>query len=217
VIIHPIPAKPASSEDTAFSAMDRLPIPETAGTWVVVKAKDSAPRIAFVRDLSPPRWRDRSADRKYRTPPSRGISVVWQASGDIWIGVRGERDITGGLWHSRDGGESWNKVRDFFSITSLYVLSESSGRKETLLVAEQRFRRVEGSEFVNGETRLMKQVSDHDWSAASAPAHGSNSEIEICGTPDDGKLYVRVDSQIHRQTSRSLYRTLLESMQSSQQ
>jgi hypothetical protein len=209
VFIQPIERGKVSEQELKWAAVDRLPVPETAGALVVVYEDGSSPRVSEVSDLAPPLWKDRTADRR-RTSPARGISVVWQANGEIWLGVPGEREIAGGLWHSPDSGKSWQRVDGFFNVTSLHLRVAPGGGKETLMVAEQSFKRLSGTEFVQGSSRVMERASDGTWIGSAAPPHGAGSDIEICGTIPDGTLYVRVDNQLYKQRSRALYRSVID-------
>jgi hypothetical protein len=163
-----------------------------------------------VTDLSPPRWRDRTADRQRRTSPAHGISVVWQQNGEIWLGVRGERGIAGGLWHSSDTGQSWQRVPDFFSVSSLDLRVAPDGGQERVMVAEQSFKRLHETELSPGPSRVVERAADGTWTRISALPYREDSEIEICGTLLDGTLYVRVDQQIYQQRSRPLYRVVVD-------
>ena len=206
VFIQPI-RRDRSLQDLEFQARDRLPIPETNGTVIVVHEDGGPTWLRTVADFSPPLWSERTADRRL-TSPSRSMSVVWQDSGDIWIGAPGERDIAGGLWHSPDGGRSWTRIDGFFSVTSLDIRRTADGN-DTLMVAEQSFKRLNDTAFVAGSSRLVERRSDGTWVPSDAPPYGTNSEIEICGTLADETLYVRVDNQIYRQGTRSVYASIV--------
>jgi len=209
VFILPIARGEPDEQELRWAAMDRLPIPETDGTLLVVHENGSSPRVSTVSDLSPPLWRDRTADKPSRTSPARGMSVVWQQNGEIWIGVPGERGIAGGLWHSSDAGESWQRVDGFFSVTSIDLRVARNG-EETVMVAEEHFKRVSGTEFIEGSSRVVQRAPDGNWTRSDAPPYGPNSEVEICGTLPDGTRHVRVDKQIYRQSSRPLYRFVVD-------
>ena len=210
VFIQPIARGEANEQDLRWAAMDRLPVPETSGALVVVHENGSSPRVSAVSDLSPPLWKERTADNQRRTSPARGMSLVWQKNGEIWIGVPGERGIAGGLWHSSDSGKSWQKVDGFFSVTSLDLRAAPYGGKETLMVAEQSFKRLSGTEFIQGSSRVVERASDGTWIRSDAPPYGADSDIEICGTLPDGTPYVRVDNQVYQQRSRPLYRSVID-------
>jgi hypothetical protein len=186
---------------------DGLPEPETNGSWVVTH-DGSGPKTMKVVDLSPPLWNDPIANEQ-NFPPVRAISIAWQGNNEIWIGVRGERKAPGGLWHSPDGGGSWNKIDEFVSVTSLGLVG-STGGKETLLVAEDNFKRLHTRSNVPGSARIMERADGDRWTPVSALPYGSDSEIEICGTLPNGMLYVRVDGTIYQKSSRSLLRSVLE-------
>jgi hypothetical protein len=214
VFIVPIARGEPGEQELRWAAMDRLPIPETHGTLVVVHENGSPPRVSIVSDLSPPPWKDRTADNQRRTSPARGMSVVWQQNGEIWIGVPGERGIAGGLWHSPDVGESWQRIDGFFSVTSIGLRVARNG-EETVMVAEENFKRVSGTEFIEGSSRVIERAPDGKWTRSDAPPYGPNSEVEICGTLPDGTLQVRVDKQIYQQSSRPLYQLVVEVIGSS--
>jgi hypothetical protein len=212
LLIQPIARAQPTAEELKWAAMDRLPIAETAGSIVVVYEQGSAPQASNVTDLSPMRWRERTPDNKRRTSPARGISVLWQDSGELWIGVPGEGEITGGLWHSSDRGSTWRRVDGFFNVTSLSLRPASGRGSETVLVAEQSFKRLHGTEFVQGSSRLVERNSDGAWIPSAAPPFDAASEIEICGDTPNGTLYVRVNNQVYERQSRPLYRAMMEAM-----
>lgn len=214
VFILPIARGKPDDQELRWAAMDRLPIPETDGTLVVVHENGSSPTVSTVSDLSPPLWRDRTADNQRRTSPARGMSVVWQQNGEIWIGVPGERGIAGGLWHSPNAGESWQRVDGFFSVTSIDLRGAQNG-EETVMVAEENFKRVSGTEFVEGSSRVVERAPDDKWTRSDAPPYGTDSQVEICGTLPNGTLHMRVDKQIYRQSSRPLYRLVVDVIGSS--
>jgi hypothetical protein len=197
-------------QDVRYAAIDRVPTPETTGTFIVVREKGSQPRVSSNSHLSPPRWRERTADTQLRTSPARGMSVVWQRNGEIWIGVPGERDNAGGLWHSPDAGKMWQRIEGFFNVTSIDLRLAPNGGGETVVVAEQSFKRLRDTEFYPGSSRVEERTSDGKWIPSDAPPHGSDSEIEICGTLPDGTLHVRVDRQVYQQRSRPLYRWVID-------
>lgn len=209
VFILPFARGEPDEQKLRWAAMDRLPIPETHGTLVVVKENGRLPKVKTVSDLSPPLWKNRTADNQRRTSPARGISVVWQKNGAIWIGVPGERGIAGGLWHSPDAGNRWQRVDGFFSVTSIDLRVARNG-EETVMVAEEHFKRVSGTEFIEGSSRVVERARDGTWIRSDAPPYGPDSEVEICGTLPDGTRHVRVDNQIYRQSSRPLYRLVLD-------
>ena len=136
--------------------------------------------------------------------------MAWLNNGEIWIGVPGEREIPGGLWHSADAGKSWEQVDDFVNVTSIDSRMAANGEKETVMVAEQSFKRLRGTEFIQGASRVQEQVPDGSWIPSEAPPHGTDSEIEICGNLDDGRLHVRVDKQIYQQGTRPLLRSVIK-------
>jgi hypothetical protein len=206
VYIQPAPRGEASVHELEFQARDRLPIAETDGSVVVVHQDGRPPKASKVDDLSPPIWRDPPGNQQ-RPSPARALSVIWQDEGDIWIGAAGERDSAGGLWHSADGGGSWQKIDGFISVTSLELRPAPGGGSGTLVVAEQSFKRLDGTQFGNGSSRVVERAPDGTWVAAAAPPFGSDSEIEMCGTVADGTRYVRVDGQILREDTRPLYRS----------
>jgi hypothetical protein len=208
VLIQPFGAP--EDQDLKHAAIDNLPISETTGAVIVVYEKNTPPRISTVNGFAPPRWRERTADRKRRMSPSRGISVAWLNNGEIWIGVPGEREIPGGLWHSADAGKSWKQVDDFVNVTSIDSRMAANGEKETVMVAEQSFKRLRGTEFIQGKSRVQEQVPDGSWMPSEAPPHGTDSEIEICGNLADGRLHVRVDKQIYQQGTRPLFRSVIK-------
>ncbi len=211
VFIQPFINKP-SRQDVEGSLIDRLPIFETLGSLVVVDEEGSPPRENVVNDLSPPRWRDITADNCRRKSLAHGMSVVWQQNGEIWIGVRGECEIRGGLWHSPDNGASWQRDSSFFSVTSIDVRSAQNKEDEKIIVAEQSFRRLRGTEFIDVPSRVMERASDGTWTQSEAPPHGTNSEIEICGTLPNGTFYIRVDGQIYQQSSKLLYSWVIDKL-----
>ena len=49
-----------------------------------------------------------------------------------------------------------------------------------------------------------------DWRSFEGPAHGANSEIELCGFLPDGTLVVRVDEFVYSNARRSTLRRLLD-------
>ena len=104
---------------------------------------------------------------------------------------------------------SWTKIHEFVSVTSLDLAASIDG-KETLLVAEDNFERLHTSSNVPGSARIMERADGDHWIPASAPPHGSDSEIEICGTMPDGALYIRVGGAIYQNRTRSLLRSVLE-------
>ncbi|HEU5283640.1 MAG TPA: hypothetical protein VFU53_07495 [Burkholderiales bacterium] len=181
----------------------RLPMPETDGSVVIVHQPGSAPRVTTVSHLSPPLWQPWTPDKR-RTPPARAISVAWQDDGQIWIGVAGEREMAGGLWHSADAGQSWQRVDGFSSITSI----ELRNAGKTVVVAEQGIRQPRGTQLVSERTRMEERTPNGAWTEIDAPPHDNDSEIEICGTIPDGALYVRVGEQLYRQASLPLYRSV---------
>jgi hypothetical protein len=215
VLIQPIAREEASKEESKWAAMDRLPIPETAGTIVVVHENGNPPRLSRLSDLSPPRWRDRTADRKRQTSPARGMSVIWQNNGEIWLGIPGEGEISGGLWHSPDTGVTWRRIDGFFNVTSVGVRAASRGGRETVLVAEQSFKRLQGTEFIRGSSRLVERAADGSWIPSAAPPFDADSEIEICGETSAGTLYVRVNNQVYARRSRPLFATVVEALKPS--
>ena len=113
------------------------------------------------------------------------------------------------MWHSPDGGSSWTKIDEFVSVTSLGLAASIDG-KETLLVAEDNYKRLHTRSNVPGSARIMERADGDHWIPASAPPHGSDSEIEICGTMPDGVLYIRVDGAIYQKSTRSLFRSVIE-------
>jgi len=78
------------------------------------------------------------------------------------------------------------------------------------MVAEEKFRRVSGTEFVEGSSRVVERAPDGKWIQSDAPPYGTDSEIEICGALLDGTLEVRVDKQIYQQSSRPLFQLVLD-------
>lgn len=202
-------------QEVQYAAIDRIPTPETTGTFIVVHQRGGQPRVSINTHLSPPRWRERTANNQRLASPARGMSVLWQQNGEIWIGVPGERDNAGGLWHSPDAGKTWQRIERFFSVTSMDLRLASNGREETVVVAEQSFRKPRDTEFRQGSSRIEERMSDGKWIPSDAPPHGSDSEIEICGTLPDGTLHVRVDRQVYQQRSQSLYRRVLDVFRSS--
>ncbi len=197
-------------QDVRHAVVDRVPTPETTGTFIVVHEKGSQLRVSIDSHLSPPRWRERTADRQRRTSPARGMSVVWQRNGEIWIGVPGERDNAGGLWHSPDAGKTWKRIEGFFNVTSINLRLAPNGEEETIIVAEQSFKRLRDTEFFPGSSRVEERTSDGKWIPSDAPPHGSDSEIEICGTLPDGTLHMRVDRRVYQRHSRPLYRWVID-------
>lgn len=197
-------------QDIRHAAIDRMPTPETTGTFIVVYEKGNQPRVSMNRHLSPPRWQERTADKQRRTFPARGMSVAWQRNGEIWIGVPGERDNAGGLWHSPDAGKTWQRVERFRNVTSIDLRRAPNGGDETVVVAEQSFKRLRDAEFSPGSSRVEERTSDGKWISSDAPPHGSDSEIEICGTLPDGTLHVRVDRRVYQQHNRPLYRWVID-------
>jgi len=209
VFILPMAHGEPDQQELQWAAMDRLPIPETDGSVVVVQQPGSPPRVRTVSDLSPPRWQALTEDKR-RTSPARAISVAWQQNGEIWIGVAGERGLPGGLWHSPDGGESWQHVEGFSSVTSIELRAARDGGKQTVMIAEQGIRKPHGTQLVSERTRVVERTPDGGWAEIDAPPHDTDSEIEICGTVRNGALYVRVGEQLYRQASRPLYRSVAE-------
>lgn len=212
--VYILPFGEASEQDIRHAAIDRLPIPESTGTLIVVHENGGRPRASSNSHLSPPRWRDRTADNR-RTSPARGMSVVWQQSGEIWIGVPGEGENAGGLWHSPDAGNTWQRIEGFFSVTSIDLRLAPNGREETVVVAKQSFKRLRGTEFSQGSSEVVERTSDGNWIPSDAPPHATDSEIEICGMLPDGTLHVRVDRQVYQQRSRPLYRWVIDVVRSS--
>jgi hypothetical protein len=206
VFIQPI-ALP-EPDPNAPPVSSKLSEPETGGALVATGRKDSTPTLTKVESLSPPLWKERISNTQ-KSSPASAISVVWQGNDEIWIGVTGERKAPGGLWHSPDGGGSWEKVKDFVSVTSLDLVTSPDG-KETLLVAEDNFMHLVNTSNVPGSARVMERADDDRWVPADAPPHGSDSKIEICGTLPDGSLTIRVDGRIYQKSSRSLLRSVLE-------
>jgi hypothetical protein len=192
----------------AASAVDRMAPPESNGSFIVIYKVGAKPKLKRVTSLSPPAWKKFTAD-KQETSPARAISVIWQSNDEIWIGVAGERGVPGGLWHSSDGGGDWKIVDGFTSVTSLDLAASPNGG-ETLLVAEERFERVQGEGSAPGKVRMVERAAGNSWPDSSAPPFGSNSEIEICGTLPDGSFHVRVDGTIYQKSSRPLLRTVLD-------
>jgi len=209
VFILPMAHGEPDQQELQWAAMDRLPIPETDGSVVVVQQPGSPPRVRTVSDLSPPRWQALTEDKR-RTSPARAISVAWQQNGEIWIGVAGERGLPGGLWHSPDGGESWQHVEGFSSVTSIELRAARNGGKQTVMIAEQGIRKPHGTQLVSERTRVVERTPDGGWAEIDAPPHDTDSEIEICGTVRNGALYARVGEQLYTQASRPLYRSVAE-------
>ena len=207
VFIQPI-ASPESDANATPVNNNEFPVPETAGSLIVILREGSAPRLTKVETLSPPLWEDPATNKHNRSPAS-AISIAWQGDDEIWIGVEGERKAPGGLWHSADGGGNWKKVDGFESVTSLDLVA-SPGGKEALLAAEDNFPRLVNTSPVPSSARIAASADGDLWVAAEVPPHGSDSEIEICGTVPNDSLYVRVDGVIYQKTTRSLLRSVLE-------
>lgn len=208
--VYILPFGKPDEQDEEHAAIDHLATPETTGTFIVVHEKGSQPRVSINGHLSAPRWQERTADRKRRTSPARGMSVVWQRNGEIWIGVPGERGVAGGLWHSPDAGTTWQRMEGFFNVTSIHRRVAPNGKDETVVVAEQSFKRPRDTESYPGSSRVEERTADGKWIPSDAPPRGSDSEIEMCGTLPDGTLHVRVDRQVYQQSSRPLYRWVID-------
>jgi hypothetical protein len=207
VLIQPL-ALDAGTASLAQVNSNEFPVRETDGSMVAVLQEGSEPRLVKVETLSPPLWEDPET-RKHDPSPASAISVAWQANDEIWIGVEGERNAPGGLWHSADGGASWAKVDGFESVTSLDLVPAGDGN-EKLLVAEDNFERIVNTSPVPGSARIVENAGGDTWIPAEAPPHGSDSKIELCGTLPDGVFNVRVGGTIYQKSSRSLLRSLLD-------
>ncbi|MCP4261066.1 MAG: TIR domain-containing protein [Planctomycetes bacterium] len=220
--VYILPFGEPTAQEQQFAQIDRLSPPETTSSIIVVHENGSPPRVSTEPNLSPPRWRDRTADNQRRTSPARGMSVAWQQNGEIWIGVPGERDTAGSLWHSPDAGKNWKEsTKNFYNVTSIDLRPTPNHGEETVVVAEQSFKRPHytytDAEFIKGSSGIWKWTSDGNWIPSDAPPHGTDSEIEICGRLPDGTLYIRVDKQLYRQQRLPLYRWLIELFRSSNQ
>lgn len=205
VVVLPKRRPEPTLDERIAQARDRLAIPETDGSLVATYVKGGAGRSVGVGSLSPPRWASRTGDRK--VSPARGLSVAWQATDTIWLGVPGERDIVGGLWHSPDGGASWQKVEGFHSVTSIELRSVKG--RETPIVAEQGFPYVHETQRLRSRSRVVERDAAGRWVDSEAPPHGGESEIELCGTMADGSRFIRVDGTIFGAGTLPLWRSLI--------
>jgi len=95
-------------------------------------------------------------------------------------------------------------IEGFFNVTSINLRLAPNGEEETVVVAEQSFKRLRDTEFYPGSSRVEERTPDCRWIPSDASPHGSDSKIEICGALPDGTLHVRVGRRVCQQHSRPL-------------
>jgi hypothetical protein len=202
VIVHPLQPSDEELDEARDNAADfGTPIPNVHGSLVVTIDGDR--RVASeVEDLSP-QWR--REDRRF---PARGLSVVQSPEGDIWLGMAG-RDAgeVGGLWVRRAGQTRWERQLDFRSVHSV-DLEVENGRTVAVVVSERHVDLWAGIQLVPWPTRVVRQVvGTRTWEPASAPPHGSRSEVDFVGRAGGARL-VRVDENIYSERKVPLWKFL---------
>lgn len=202
VIVQPLQPSEEELDAARDNAADfGTPIPDVRGSLVVTIEGER--RLASeVEDLSP-HWKGEDS-----RSPARGLSVALAPEGDIWLGMVG-RDAgeSGGLWIRRAGQTVWARQPGFRSVHSIDLEIED-GRTVAVVVSERHVDLWSGIRLVPWPTRVVRQVMGRsEWGAASAPPHGSRSEVEFVGRVGGARL-VRVDEHIYRERTVPLWRLL---------
>lgn len=174
---------------------------------VVIVSKGGQRTQAVVDAMSPDWQRADSAGDP--TPPARGIAVAWLDDDQILIGIpAASRSSHGGLWHTRDHGRSWQKVKGFANATSLFV-EPGGGGDGSVLVAESFFEGWDGGLLRPHAPRVRRWRSNQPVAPlADPPPYGSRSEIEFCGSLH-GSTLVRIDNAIFHRRTLPLWRTMV--------
>jgi hypothetical protein len=136
--------------------------------------------------------------------------VAWLDDDQILIGIpAASRSSHGGLWHSRDHGQSWQKVEGVANVTSLFV-EPGRGGDGSVLVAESFFEGWDEGLLRPHAPRVRRWRPNEPVSPlADPPPFGSRSEIEFCDLLG-GSTLVHIDSAIFHLRTLPLWRTLVK-------
>lgn len=181
------------------------PILGVRGAWVIV-IEPTEVYAQAVDDLTPI-WSERTLLGD-PTSPSQGLPVAWSQDGHLWLGQSGtEGSYGGGLWHSSDGGRSWRRVPNFYSVNSI-AIDEIGGQAAWVIVAESFYDGFRGSRRQLNLARVVRSRPDSDrWEDTPCPPYGVRSEVEFCGKLH-GVALVRVDMTVFYHDPVPLWRHL---------
>jgi hypothetical protein len=197
-------------EDDEASDMeaDGIPVSRNRGSVVAVVERNMV-RAAYVPDLRP-LWRERDLAGN-PTSPSRAPSIAWSDDGHVWLGVSGwDGEEEGGLWHSRDRGLTWSRVKGFRSVSSIGLRTDEEGMTRSVVVAESHFEGWRGYFLEPYPTRVVESDPARlTWREARMPPFGDRSGVEFCGSLE-GMEIVRVDETLFQRNDAPLWRFLLQ-------
>jgi TIR domain len=189
-----------ASDDAGYS------IEPVGGALIIVSRNDQI-RSSRIRLLDP-RW---AAKLEGRDPasPSSAIAVAAGPGEHLWIGVPARADrVAGGLWHSGDGGATWQQIDGFTSVGSLLMVECP---EPAVLVAESHHSVWKASMLSPRPARVVRgDVTGTNWAPASVPPFGTRSDVELVGQSSERKLIIRVDETIFQLGQRPLWRWLVE-------
>ncbi len=182
------------------------PVPPSKSS-VIVTQSGGQTHLCLVEDLNP-YWAERDGNGN-PSSPSKGLAIVVDPDLGMWLGVSGwDARSSGGLWHSGDGGRTWNRVDGFESVTSLGIRSE--GDRKCIVVAESHFDRWIGMLLEPYPSRVVISGNNlQTWNIADAPPYGSRSEIEFAGTLSPGQEVFRIDGSLYRSAMVPRWKSLL--------
>jgi len=141
---------------------------------------------------------------------STGIAAAWGSSG-IWIGVPISSSFSspGGLWHSADGGASFQAIEGFRSVHSVLADEPAPGRVLVAEVARSAPPNTQVPVSTVRRSRIAVGPAEGAWPEFPGPPHGDADVLELVGRIENEGLIVRVGQSLYEQTRVPLGRWLL--------
>ncbi len=177
-----------------------------AGRAIVVVAEPKEKMCtAVITGLDPrePEWLDRKSANFYDGIPAA-------ANGDeVWLGMplRSDKRL-GGLWYSANSGRSWQRIKEFSSVSAIIIDPRRPGH---VMVATAPGRWESGVREGTLATELWESANA-DWRPMQHyPPFTARSRVHFAGFFADGSLVIQVDSAIYELGKDSLARRIFGS------
>lgn len=194
---------PSVSGDPADEAYVSPPVGDAI---VAVHRAGTTPQVVRVQGLEPVLKDLPGGLRSFNLNDGIPVAAVGD---DVWIGlpVR-ENGAVGGLWHTADGGKTWQRIDQFPSVASIAVSPEQAHR---VLVATAPGRIRSGIREARFEAQCWElPPGGSTWRKLDpAPPFSSGSRIHIAGFLPGGSCIILVDSVIHELGRDNLARRVL--------